>query len=66
MFTPVEPDGEAGPSEPFAEGWNRGVAPYLGRPVDVAQTPDGALLVTDDQNGAVYRIAHRPAPLASD
>jgi len=66
MFTPVGPDGKAGPSEPFAEGWNRGAMPYLGRPVDVAQTPDGALLVTDDENGAVYRISYRPSPVAEN
>ncbi|WP_363350094.1 PQQ-dependent sugar dehydrogenase [Methylocystis echinoides] len=64
MFTPVGPDGRAGRSEPFLEGWNKGVTPYLARPVDVAQTPDGALLVTDDQNGAVYRIRYRPSPIA--
>ena len=29
---------------------------YLGRPVDVAQLPDGSLLVSDDLAGAIYRI----------
>jgi glucose/arabinose dehydrogenase len=29
---------------------------YLGRPVDVAQLPDGSLLVSDDTAGAIYRI----------
>lgn len=46
-------------SAPFAEGWNTGDGAYLGRPVDVAELPDGSLLVTDDQNGAIYRIAYR-------
>jgi glucose/arabinose dehydrogenase len=55
MFTPAR-DGRARASAPFAEGWNTGRTPYLGRPVDVAETPDGGLLVSDDQNGAVYRI----------
>lgn len=58
MFTPVGADRKAGASEPFAEGWNTGDPHYLGRPVDVAQLPDGSLLVTDDQNGAVYRISY--------
>lgn len=58
MFTRPGPGGRGGESEAFAEGWNSGAMPYLGRPVDVAQTPDGALLVTDDQNGAIYRIAY--------
>lgn len=32
MFTPIGPNGRAaGPSEPFAEGWNTGVMPYLAR-----------------------------------
>lgn len=46
-------------SAPFAEGWNTGSGAYLGRPADVAELPDGSLLVTDDQNGAIYRISYR-------
>ncbi|WP_422121128.1 PQQ-dependent sugar dehydrogenase [Paragemmobacter straminiformis] len=41
---------------PFASGWLAPDGSYLGRPVDVAQMPDGALLVSDDQSGAIYRI----------
>ncbi|WP_018267533.1 PQQ-dependent sugar dehydrogenase [Methylosinus sp. LW4] len=59
MFTRVGPEGKRGVSEPFAEGWNNGDPQYLGRPVDVAELPDGSLLVTDDQNGAVYRIVYK-------
>ncbi|WP_414684761.1 PQQ-dependent sugar dehydrogenase [Methylosinus sp.] len=59
MFTRVGPEGKRGVSEPFAEGWDTGDPQYLGRPVDVAELPDGSLLVTDDQNGAVYRIVYR-------
>ena len=55
MFTPVSEDGKAGETVPFAEGWNNG-GEYLGRPVDVAQLPDGSLLVSDDLAGAIYRI----------
>ena len=55
MFTPLK-EGKAGPSVPFAEGWNLGKTPYLGRPVDVAELPDGSLVVSDDQEGAIYRI----------
>ena len=46
-------------SAPFAEGWNIGSGSYLGRPVDVAELADGSLLVTDDQNGAIYRITYQ-------
>ncbi|WP_442754466.1 PQQ-dependent sugar dehydrogenase [Methylocystis sp. JAN1] len=59
MFTTLGPNGEGGESAPFAEGWNAGRGGYLGRPVDVAELADGSLLVTDDQNGAIYRIAYR-------
>jgi glucose/arabinose dehydrogenase len=31
---------------------------YIGRPVDVMQMKDGSLLVSDDWNGAVYRITY--------
>ncbi|MCE8034429.1 PQQ-dependent sugar dehydrogenase [Halomonas sp. MCCC 1A11057] len=31
---------------------------FSGRPVDVLQMPDGALLVSDEQNGAIYRISY--------
>ena len=31
---------------------------YLGRPVDVLVMKDGSLLVSDDHNGAVYRISY--------
>jgi glucose/arabinose dehydrogenase len=41
----------------FAEGWLRGGEAW-GRPVDVLVMPDGALLVSDDRSGAVYRISH--------
>jgi len=44
--------------KPFAEGWlQRGRA--WGRPVDVLVMPDGALLVSDDQAGVIYRIHYK-------
>jgi glucose/arabinose dehydrogenase len=56
MVTFLKEDGHvAGPSVPFAEGWNDN-GHYLGRPVDVQQSWDGSLLVSDDLVGAVYRI----------
>ena len=44
--------------EVFAEGWLEGERPW-GRPVDVQVMPDGALLVSDDYAGAIYRITYR-------
>jgi glucose/arabinose dehydrogenase len=56
MVTFLKDDGHVtGPSVPFAEGWNEN-GHYLGRPVDVQQSWDGSLLVSDDLVGAVYRI----------
>lgn len=41
----------------FAEGWLQNGKAW-GRPVDVLVMPDGALLVSDDKAGAVYRISY--------
>ncbi len=57
MFTTVNEDGTA-TTEPFAEGWLTDSGEYLGRPVDIAQLPDGSILVSDDLAGALYRISY--------
>lgn len=45
--------------EPFAQGWlPPGSQENWGRPVDVLVMPDGAVLVSDDQAGVIYRIAY--------
>ena len=43
--------------ETFAEGWLNGQRNW-GRPVDFLLMPDGAMLLSDDQNGVVYRISY--------
>jgi glucose/arabinose dehydrogenase len=43
--------------ETFAEGWLKNGTPW-GRPVDVLVMPDGALLVSDDYAGVIYRITY--------
>ncbi|MGH9372001.1 MAG: PQQ-dependent sugar dehydrogenase [Vicinamibacterales bacterium] len=53
----------------FAEGWLRGLKPapagsamvgdVWGRPADVLVMPDGALLVSDDNAGVIYRISYK-------
>jgi len=50
-------EGEATGYEPFTTGWLQDDDNW-GRPVDVLQTPNGALLVSDDQTGAIYRITY--------
>ena len=44
-------------SEVFASGWLQGQENW-GRPNDVLQMPDGSLLISDDQQGAIYRIVY--------
>lgn len=58
MFTSLKEDGTADKTEAFAEGWLSGNGEYFGRPVDIAQLPDGSLLVSDDLVGAIYRISY--------
>jgi len=64
----VRLDGERATSyEVFAEGWlqggdkdgsSSGSADAWGRPVDLLVMPDGALLVSDDAAGKLYRITY--------
>jgi len=42
--------------KPFVDGWLRPDQSVWGRPADVLVMPDGALLVSDDRAGAIYRI----------
>jgi glucose/arabinose dehydrogenase len=52
--------GKAVDVRPFLEGFLDAQAnANWGRPVDVQVMPDGALLVSDDQAGAIYRITYR-------
>jgi glucose/arabinose dehydrogenase len=56
-------DGGVRAIEPFLTGFIANNN-YLGRPVDVAMMRDGSLLVSDDWNGAIYRVTYggaRPA-----
>ncbi|MFT5644178.1 MAG: glucose/arabinose dehydrogenase [Janthinobacterium sp.] len=43
--------------EPFITGWAAGEE-FWGRPADVHVMPDGALLVSDDVAGAIFRVSH--------
>lgn len=50
-------NGQAASYEVFAEGWLQGLTAW-GRPVDVQVMPGGALLVSDDKAGVIYRISY--------
>ncbi|HXC40525.1 MAG TPA: PQQ-dependent sugar dehydrogenase [Burkholderiales bacterium] len=54
----VSVEGNLVKQEVFAEGWMENERAW-GRPVDVEVMPDGALLVSDDLAGAVYRISYK-------
>jgi glucose/arabinose dehydrogenase len=52
-------DGKGAKITPFMTGFlDQKGNEFWGRPVDVLQMPDGSLLVSDEQNGAIYRVSH--------
>jgi glucose/arabinose dehydrogenase len=45
--------------EPFITGWlDEAANQFYGRPAYIFQMPDGALLVSDETNGAIYRVSY--------
>jgi glucose/arabinose dehydrogenase len=53
----LNPDGTVKSVEPFLTGFVENNK-YLGRPVDVQMLKDGSMLVSDDFNGAIYRVSY--------
>lgn len=52
-------EGKAVDYEPFAFGWlDEEEQEAFGRPVDVLVMPDGAMLISDDKAGVIYRITY--------
>ncbi|WP_233150457.1 MULTISPECIES: PQQ-dependent sugar dehydrogenase [Pontibacter] len=58
MQLAVDGKGNASNYKTFAEGWLQNGKAW-GRPVDVVVMEDGALLVSDDTNNAIYRISYQ-------
>jgi glucose/arabinose dehydrogenase len=55
----VAADGSGAKVEPFLAGLlNPAANESYGRPVDVLVMPDGSLLVSDDDNGLIYRVSY--------
>jgi hypothetical protein len=58
----VNKAGKAVRQEVFVEGWLQvdaaGKESVWGRPADVLVLPDGSLLISDDQAGAIYRVTY--------
>jgi glucose/arabinose dehydrogenase len=46
--------------QPFITGWLQGQHEW-GRPVDLLVMPDGALLISDDYAGIIYRVSYQEA-----
>jgi glucose/arabinose dehydrogenase len=61
LLVKFDDDGNVTGSEVFASGWLQGQDNW-GRPNDVLQMPDGSLLISDDQAGAIYRITWTGQP----
>ena len=59
-FVKVE-NGRATSYEAFASGWLKGGV-ASGRPADVLVMPDGALLISDDKAGRIYRVTYSGSP----
>jgi len=53
--------GKVESSEVFAQGWMENEQVW-GRPVDLLVMPDGALLISDDHAGVVYRVTYGADP----
>jgi glucose/arabinose dehydrogenase len=51
--------------EVFVDGWLNEDGSRWGRPADVLEMPDGSLLVSDDEAGAVYRIRFNAEAVAA-
>jgi glucose/arabinose dehydrogenase len=60
----LDKDGKVKSTEPLVTGFLENNN-YLGRPVDVLQLKDGSMLVSDDYNGAVYRISYGKPKVAA-
>jgi glucose/arabinose dehydrogenase len=60
----LNPDGTVKSVEPFITGFIQDNN-YVGRPVDIEWLKDGSMLLSDDYNGAVYRITYGPQRVSS-
>ena len=56
-------DGTVKSIEPFITGFIENNN-YIGRPADVVVLKDGSMLISDDFNGAVYRVSYGTASVA--
>jgi len=65
VMVQINKDGSAGAIEPLVTGFLQPDNNYIGRAVDVMVMKDGSLLISDDWNGAVWRLSYDSAHTAS-
>jgi glucose/arabinose dehydrogenase len=59
VFIPLNANGQiTGPAQDFATGWLVNNDTATGRPVGLAVGPEGALYISDDKGGMIYRITY--------
>ncbi len=61
MRVTLDAKGKVAKYEPFLTGFlldDKADPPMWGRPVDMLVMPDGAVLVSDDHNGVIYRVTY--------
>jgi glucose/arabinose dehydrogenase len=60
VMVKATPDGKDAKITPFMTGFlDKAKNSFSGRPTDVMLMPDGSLLVSDEQNGAIYRVTYK-------
>src|ERR1700754_4281692 len=64
LLVTLNKDGTVEKTEPLITGFLEDNQ-YIGRPVDVMQLKDGSMLVSDDWNGAIYRVSYGQQKVAS-
>src|SRR5262245_62133029 len=64
VFVKLNKDGTVKSVNPFMTGFLEDNK-YIARPVDVLVLKDGSLLVSDDYNGAIYRVSYGNSKTAS-
>ena len=61
IFIPLNAQGKVdGPAQDFITGWlvNNNTSDTTGRPVGLTVGPDGALYISDDKSGVIYRVIY--------
>jgi glucose/arabinose dehydrogenase len=60
VMVKATPDGKNAKVTPFVTGFlDKGKNEFWGRPTDVMLMPDGSVLVSDEQMGAIYRVSFK-------